>query len=488
MNCPNCGARVEEGASFCPVCGSKVNGASARIPEPQPTFTAAPPAEPQNPAQQGDTGYTQQNYYSQQSYYGQQNYYNSQNEDPRGPVNPYYQRQFEAIAQGEKTRFNWAAFFLGPYHALYRGHTKRFLAVYLPLLLASVILEIGLVITIGAADIMLLGVFTILTWVVALIGLGLAIYNGFTFNRSYYDRCGGDAHVPHHGGRLAALIVTMAVVVIGLCIAMFAAVMGRVMNELEDYYGVNNQNPYSDSVPFDNTPPQVDAPEQPQASSWQDMEELLGAYADIPMDQLYFFGWNDPAAVSDEDVIGSVYLFRSDGYSMLTAFENAAESVYWERVEPQEPIFDESSTYFSIYCTLIEGDVVFDIAVSGGNVVVFGCYAWQEDEYVGLDQQQACALLEAIYERAGIPQSTAYDVRGIWVTSDGNDFIMDAEYLNGQPYTLWFMSEGMLAVYLDNVDGVAGEYFMMVDGTVLNVWQYDEAGNVINDMYYTKEV
>lgn len=63
---------------------------------------------------------------------------------------------------------------------------------------------------------------------------------------------------------------------------------------------------------------------------------------------------------------------------------------------------------------------------------------------------------------------------------------MDKDTINGQPYTLWFMREGGLAVYLDDVEGVQGEYFMMLDDGILNVWQYDEEDNIINDLYYSK--
>ena len=48
------------------------------------------------------------------------------------------------------------------------------------------------------------------------------------------------------------------------------------------------------------------------------------------------------------------------------------------------------------------------------------------------------------------------------------------------------MREGGLAVYLDDVEGVQGEYFMMLDDGILNVWQYDEEDNIINDLYYSK--
>ena len=37
-------------------------------------------------------------------------------------VSPYYAREFADIAAGGRGRFNAAAFFLGPFHQLYRGN------------------------------------------------------------------------------------------------------------------------------------------------------------------------------------------------------------------------------------------------------------------------------------------------------------------------------------------------------------------------------
>ena len=45
---------------------------------------------------------------------------------PAAGVNPYYAREFELIANGGKPHFNFAAFFLGFWHTLYRGCIKRF--------------------------------------------------------------------------------------------------------------------------------------------------------------------------------------------------------------------------------------------------------------------------------------------------------------------------------------------------------------------------
>ncbi len=512
MNCPNCGNPVSEGASFCPLCGSRVNAAlSAQHQEQSAPGNPVQPVQgesgPQTAAQQGNdqSGYTQQSYpqqgYTQQSYgqqsYTQQNYgqpgygYNQPDMGPQRPVSPYYQRQFALIAQGQRSRFNWAAFFLGPYHAVYRGHTKRFLALYLPLLILTLVNEVALIAAFGANNLSLIGITVILSWVISLVSIGLAIYNGLTFNKSYFALCGGDPRVPSCGGRLAVTIITVTLVSIVAAVALFGVMMNQAFSQLENLGEYPFDNSYVEQLPPDGTVPQG-GQQEPQTGSQsavtggtQDITGLLVDYGDVVADQLYLLGWNDPDMTEAEQIVNSAYLFRSDKVSMIDALSTASQSIYWEEVQPSETVF-EGARYFSVYCTLEEGDIVFDFAIGGGNVMVFGCYVWEGENYVGLNEQQASALLEALYSRAGVPQSIPYQARGSWRTSAGEEFVLDGETLNGQPYTLWFMSEDILAVYLDNVEGVEGEYYMMIEGPILNVWQYDASGAIINDLYYTK--
>src|SRR5699024_1830332 len=103
-------------------------------------------------------------------------------------------------------------------------------------------------------------------------------------------------------------------------------------------------------------------------------------------------------------------------------------------------------------------------------------------------EDQMCALVAYLYACAGSSGTAlAYEVRGIWATDSGEDFLLDSALLNGSPYILWFISDDILAVYLDGTTDVSGEYYMMLgDDDILNVWQYDEAGNIVSDMYYSR--
>ena len=70
MVCRNCGRELPQGALFCPRCGARTDA---------PVYSVADVPD------------------------------------------PYYAREFASIAAGNPGRFNFAAFFLGPFHALYRG-------------------------------------------------------------------------------------------------------------------------------------------------------------------------------------------------------------------------------------------------------------------------------------------------------------------------------------------------------------------------------
>ena len=216
------------------------------------------------------------------------------------------------------------------------------------------------------------------------------------------------------------------------------------------------------------------------------LDEVLAQYSFVAYDQLYFFGYCDPFATDDAVLVDSGMLFCADDITMVDAMQSSSDAFSWETYIPQEDIFGEGSTYYSFYCTLGADEVAFDAVFGDGNVVMLGAYRWDGAAYVDMSDQEMCAVIAYLYERAGVTEpSLASFARGTWQTADGQQFTLDGENLNGQPYTLWFMSDGILAVYLD--DDIDVEYYMMdAGGGELNVWQYDESGNVINDFYYTK--
>lgn len=455
MNCPNCGAKIAEGDAYCPFCGIRLSGQTG------------PEKAPWETAQQADGAWG-----------------NPQQQEgvSRRPVSPYYQQQFEAVRGGGRVRFNWAAFFLGAYHALYRGHTKRFLLLYLPVMLASALGQIGVFCALRSQSMFQLGAAFLVNGLITLVSLGIAIYNGATFNRSYFSVCRGDPRVPRHGGRTVAAVAVVAVFSLVMTLIISGALAAQFLRT--NGIGFQERAPYFDQFPADSSASQHEQGEH--TGGREEIDGLLEAYAQIPEDQLYLFGWCDPLAVDEEERLNSIFLFRSDKVSLIDAFSAVSQDLSWNTVELEEPLFGGDSYYYEVYCSLEEGDICFDVAAGGGNVLIFGCYVWQGEEYAGLNEQQASALLEAIYARAGAQQSLAQQMRGRWENGDGQELVIDGIYFNGQPYYLWFVDDDILAIYLENVEGTEGEYFMMMDDTVLNVWQYDEDDNIINDLYYLR--
>ena len=181
-------------------------------------------------------------------------------------------------------------------------------------------------------------------------------------------------------------------------------------------------------------------------------------------------------------------LFCSDDVTLLDALTEGSEALFWGTYEPEEGAYAPGSTCYLLYCTLPEGEAAFDVVLEGGNTVVFGGYWMVDGEYQALDDADTCALLACLYNRAGASvDSLAARVRGNWRSNDGEMLMLDANTLNGEPYTLWYISRGVLAVYLDGVADESGDYYMTFeDDLLLNVWQYDAEGNVINDQYYAR--
>lgn len=112
MFCTNCGQKIPDEAAFCPNCGAKVSAPEAPGPASSPpTDSASPAAESHPPKTPQAAG--------------------SPLEAIVGKNIPYYMAEFQKIDAGQKTRFNWAGFFIGPYLCLYRHCVTLFKKYYL---------------------------------------------------------------------------------------------------------------------------------------------------------------------------------------------------------------------------------------------------------------------------------------------------------------------------------------------------------------------
>ncbi len=109
-------------------------------------------------------------------------------------ISNYYGEQFHYINCGLRTNFNFAAYILFPLHLIYRKCYARFLSISLPILLlwAFSLLYV-------AISPLLNTIYLVLytpAFLCPVLYIALAIYNGFTFNKYYYIKLCGNAHVP----------------------------------------------------------------------------------------------------------------------------------------------------------------------------------------------------------------------------------------------------------------------------------------------------
>ena len=530
MFCTVCGAALVPGAPFCPRCGARVAPAPPETANTAPEAPACDGSASPSPGDQAQTPppvygggpapYGPGQHQTPPPVYGggPAPYGPGQPQTPPpvygggpapyGPgqpqtpppawdptLSPYYAREFAAIAQGGKSRFNWAAFFLGGYQALYRGHTRRFVTFYLPLVLVGLAIQLANLAAVLTHNYSMVSVVGLLTLPLGIVGLVVGVINGLTFNRSYCNARGGDAHVPRHGGRVAALVAVYLVIAVLSVVGSVLSAVDILSTTPPPSYSYSAPLPDSDVplpgadevIPLPDVQPAPDSDPAPPAT-YDGLEGILNAYGAVGSDQLYYFGYCDPFAEEEEALLESAMLFCSDDVTLLDALTEGSEALFWGTYEPEEGAYAPGSTCYLLYCTLPEGEAAFDVVLEGGNTVVFGGYWMVDGEYQALDDADTCALLACLYNRAGASvDSLAARVRGNWRSNDGEMLMLDANTLNGEPYTLWYISRGVLAVYLDGVADESGDYYMtFADDLLLNVWQYNAEGNVINDQYYAR--
>lgn len=240
MECRYCGQRLKDGYEYCPNCGGRVEPPEQQARPVQPAY--APQGAYSAPVQ----GYSQQE--AEGCVYGML----QPGAGLGRVVSPYYAREFADIAAGGRGRFNAAAFFLGPFHQLYRGCYKRFARTYLPYWLALLaVLGVSLSFF-GKLCVELAGyggraaepTQAFFVWIAAILllslgvsvwGIALSIYNGVTFNRRYFEQQHGDPAVPAHTGAVVGGAAAWVGVYIIAVVALVAALLPAAMQDAQQH-------------------------------------------------------------------------------------------------------------------------------------------------------------------------------------------------------------------------------------------------------------
>ena len=350
MYCLKCGYKIPAGAAFCPNCGAKVqaeeatrhsdvpsnaarpgteaqpdtepsgqSGQPAAQTEPKGRPDAVPPASPsvppaapqpvQNGAQPAD--------------------------DPLavmvGKRADYYLAEFKKIDAGQKTRFNWAAFLLGPMMCFYRRSgelfKKYFLPVYIALLVSSLVLMVGMSSLNGPVAV----VGGVLAFAVGVWGWVNAIRFGRNFNRDYYAHCKQQLAKPaseRKGGTsiknivfflLALTGIEIVLSIVGGLLAML--MLSATLNSAWEDEGSYSANIESSSY-YDETYDEADSyvEEEPAVS----VEETPSF--EVGSKEILENAWSSVLANSNEPIVEITFIYDDcDDDGLYEAFAATAE-------------------------------------------------------------------------------------------------------------------------------------------------------------------
>ena len=435
MECRYCGQRLKDGYEYCPNCGGRVEPPEQQARPVQPAY--APQGAYSAPVQ----GYSQQE--AEGCVYGML----QPGAGLGRVVSPYYAREFADIAAGGRGRFNAAAFFLGPFHQLYRGCYKRFARTYLPYWLALLaVLGVSLSFF-GKLCVELAGyggraaepTQAFFVWIAAILllslgvsvwGIALSIYNGVTFNRRYFEQQHGDPAVPAHTGAVVGGAAAWVGVYIIAVVALVAALLPAAMQDAQQHQAPGTLE-----------------------------ERLRGSH-----------------------------LFYSDARTLDELFA-AAEDVQW--YTDYEP--DADGTEYAD-ASWIMGDTVLVcvFAVSDTYTWVVDFYSYRNGEdptadgcYTFWDEERSALLLELYGENAPEEPSLARQMRGAWVDGAGGAVLLDESFFDGTDYTLGTMMDGGVQCWVQD-DGSYIVFVLDETGNALTARWYDGSGTLRAEQSFTR--
>ena len=322
MYCLKCGYKIPAGAAFCPNCGAKVQAAESARPaavpsEVVPQSNAVPPAGPSVPPAASQSA--------------------QNNAQPAGdPLAvmvgkhaDYYLAEFKKIDAGQKPRFNWAAFLLGPMMCFYRRSgelfKKYFLPVYIALLVSSLVLMVGMsslngpVAVVGAVLALAAGV-----W-----GLVNAIRFAKNFNCDYYAHCKQQLAKPASERKsgtsiknivLFLLALTGIEIVFSIVGGLLAMLMlSATLNSAWEDEGFYSEDTYSESSSYyDEADSYIE--EEPASSAEQTPHYEVGSK------EILENAWSSVLANSNEPIVEITFIYDDcDDDGLYEAFAATAE-------------------------------------------------------------------------------------------------------------------------------------------------------------------
>ena len=336
MFCSKCGQKIPSGAAFCPNCGAKVQAEEPVRPSAAPAESAAK-AEPAQPVSEtaAQTGPAPSAGPSVPPAPQPAPDNPQPSGDPLaalvGKHADYYLTEFKKIDAGQKPRFNWAAFLLGPVMCFYRRSgelfKKYFLFIYIALAVSSLILMVGMssfngpVAAIGA----------VLALVACIWGLVNAIRFGRNFNRDYYAHCKQQLAKPapeRKGGTsiknmvlflLALTGVEIVLSVVGSLLAML--MLSAMLNSAWEDNGSYSEDTYVESSSYYDDEADSYVEEEPAAP----VEETPSF--EVGSKEILENAWSSVLASSDEPIVEITFIYDDcDDDGLYEAFAATAEN------------------------------------------------------------------------------------------------------------------------------------------------------------------
>ena len=458
MFCPHCGAQLGGGEHFCPVCGAVMQAQASYGQAPYGAGAWGPVA-------------------------GTAPIYLPQPPKPTAP-DAYYAREFEKISATGKGSFNWAAFFVGPWHCLYRGSVARFLKLYLPLWLVNLAVtlfsqaqtsalmrgENGVLYIVGLVGTVLCG----LAW------LGVGLYNGFTFNHAYYVRVGGNAAAFTRPGLMCAGIAVQAVVSVILTLLMFVNIGSELGRSLRNAGGWMPDMP----TPYDET--QKDEHNDPQGNYDALFATILDSHAgaaDTVRD--YTEGYTVPRAwpigTPNEMMLRASRMFADDDISVGALLAAGMKNITWGDEYPADDTTDGWNSQV-VYGEVGQTAVQLEFCRKGECVCIASAITYlvddgNADSYYVLSMDETAAFVQWLCEQASAQESgLAARVRGAWASDGAGQIEIDVETLAGEYYELLFVENDALVICMNN-----GEYRSLQleqEDEVLVICECDENGTI----------
>lgn len=346
MFCFKCGKEIPAGAAFCPNCGAKApaglaspsaGGPAAPADQAAQTDQPAPPAE--TPAQPAPpAGAVVPDAASAPAQPGARTA-----GDPLavivGKHADYYLAEFKKIDAGQKTRFNWAAFFLGPCMCFYRSCHELFKKYYL---LYFILFGISCVIFTASSvsmaygafgvDFVLTGIYNVLSAVINTYVFIMQIRFARNFNREYYNHCKQQLEQPASArkpGTSAKKMWLFILAVAVIWIVWYAATMfitQQVQNAYWDSLWEDSsysEDTYSESSSYyDETYDEADsyAEEEPAVS----VEETPSL--EVGSKEILENAWSSVLASSNEPIVEITFIYDDcDDDGLYEAFAATAE-------------------------------------------------------------------------------------------------------------------------------------------------------------------